>query len=82
MGVDNSDIQLVCDPMDTSIQLRNVSWLIFGKKYPNPVVIKTIETSQLPNKIETSQLPDTVEIVCIVNNNADVRVRSTLLIQG
>ena len=73
MGVDNSDIQLVCDPMDTSIQLRNVSWLIFGKKYPNPVMIKTVETSQLP---------DTIEIVCIVNNNADVRVRSTLLIQG
>ena len=73
MGVDRNDIQLLCDPMDTSIQLRNVSWLIDGKEYPNPVMVTTIENVQLL---------DTKEIVCIVNGNTDVRIRSNLIIQG
>ena len=73
MGVDGNDIQLLCDPMDTSIQLRNVFWLIDGKEYPNPVKVKTIENVQQP---------DTKEIVCIVNDNTDVRIRSNLVIQG
>ena len=73
MGVDIHDIQLLCDPMDTSIHLRNVSWLIDGKEYPNPVIVKTIENVQLPT---------TKEIVCIVNDNTDVRIRSNLIIQG
>ena len=73
MGVDRNDIQLLCDPMDTSIQLRNVFWIIDGKEYPNPVKVKTIENVQLP---------DTKEIVCIVNDNTDVRIRSNLIIQG
>ena len=49
MGVDRNDIQLLCDPMDTSIQLRNVFWLIDGKEYPNPVKVKTIENVQQPD---------------------------------
>ena len=73
LGVDSNDIQLLCDPMDTTIQLRNVSWLIDGKEYPNPVAIKTIENIETQN---------TKEIVCIVNNNNDVRISATLLIQG
>ena len=73
MGVDRNDIQLLCDSMDTSIQLRNVFWLIDGKEYPNPVMVTTIGNVQLPN---------TKEIVCIVNDNTDVRIRSNLIIQG
>ena len=59
--------------MDPAINLSDVKWQIAGVPHLNPVQINTIVPTQLPV---------IMNIACFVKNQLDVRVESTLYIQG
>ncbi|KAI6650359.1 hypothetical protein LOD99_6036 [Oopsacas minuta] len=73
VGIDSDGIQLHCDPMDTTINLRNVSWLIGGSPHPNPVTVRSLVNIELPS---------IMEIYCYVTIKSDIRIQATLNIQG
>ena len=59
--------------MDSTINISHVEWEIDGISHLNPVKI---------NKIIPPQLPVVMDVVCYVKNLSDIRVQSTLYIQG
>ena len=59
--------------MDSTINISHVEWEIDGISHLNPVKINTI----IP-----LQLPVVMDVVCYVKNLSDIRVQSTLYIQG
>ena len=59
VGIDREDIQLLCDPMDSSYKLDSLSWRVMSDTFANPINIFTSRNS----------FPETsTEIQCVSNS--------------
>ena len=66
VGIDREDIQLLCDPMNSSYKLDSLSWHVMSDKFANPINIFSSRNS----------LPETSTQIQCVSNSVTIRTNS------
>ena len=63
VGIDREDIQLLCDPMNSSYKLDSFSWRVMSDTFANPINIFSSRNS----------FPETSTLIQCVSNSVTIR---------